>query len=207
MTFFQTEEGRKITEGVFKNLATTIIKTPPATKLLAKYGWYIPFSSIPEEIFSYADALEKGEVDFVNKELGKIFDKDLDSIISRACWNFPDRANILKEAQIAHESQMYYSSTILFLSSADGIFSGAIFEKNKFSKTMRKRGQKIGPFTEFLTDEISITKYFDSKKSSSDLLSRHGVMHGLDVAYGTKLNSLKALSLFDFVAEFVLEKH
>jgi hypothetical protein len=205
-TSWGSEENQKLLKRIAERLREIGEKTPTVIKILANHGWYIPFDSIPEEIFGYAEALEAGEVDLVNNEMRDIFEKNMNNIISRACKSFPNRTVMLMEAKLAHENKMYFASTSLFLSNADGILKGRLYKPDAFKRESNDRGIRINEFTKFLTEQNSISRPFspDNNNGQANYLNRHGVLHGTDVSYGTKMNSLKALSLLDYVATFVL---
>ncbi len=180
-------------------------KTPVSLKILANYGWYIPFNSIPSEIFGYAQALRQGYVDFVDDKLTEIFESDLKVIIRRLCKEFPDREKILLEAKEAHLKRRYFSSISLFLSTADGIVDGKLFKADALKRYFKRSGITGNIFNDFLTEKDAIKADFDRDKGKfGSSFSRHGVLHGRDVEYGTRINSLKALSLLDYIATFVI---
>jgi hypothetical protein len=200
-----TDDLQKTIALVTKVMQHLIEETPPTLRILAKYGWYAQFSSIPRDIFEYAEALKEGKVDLVNEELTKVFEQDCEDIISRLCIEYLERKIILLEAKRAHINGMYFSSTSLFLSSADGIVEGTLYNKGgALKKYLQLEGIKIDIFNQFLTEEDAIKADYPREKGKfGSPLSRHGVLHGRDVEYGTKINSLKALSLLDYVAMFV----
>jgi hypothetical protein len=196
-------------KGILKKAAEHFDKIarnmPPAIKTLANHGWYLPFDSLPEELFNYTKALDEGRIELVNDELVLRFEGNLSDIITRACTSFPNRAEMLMEAKLAHEAKMYFASTSLFLSNADGILNGKLYKPIGLKKELENREISIEEFTRFLTEENSITRKYSAKNNDqSDSLNRHGVLHGTDVKYGTKVNSFKALSLLDYVVVFIV---
>lgn len=114
-----------------------------------------------------------------------------------------ERSEIIKEAFSAHKKKMYYSSTILFLSQADGITESKMFiERKKFDKKIDSI--KNPDFINVLGEESPLN--VDTRKNKNpdffSNLNRHAVMHGLSNNYGSEINSLKALSLLCFVSDY-----
>lgn len=98
---------------------------------------------------------------------------------------------------------MFHSSTILFLSQADGICDSIIFTGSKIKKIKDKK--KVHPIVKIVSESNPLTDHYNPKTKNSNYfsdLNRHGVIHGISSDYGNELNSLKALSLVCFVSDF-----
>lgn len=178
-------------------------------KQFAKYGWYISAEIELIDTFELAKKLNKGDIESLDKFLSNHFSKNIKQIIKDKIKRFPERAAILQQARTAHKLKLYYASTILFLTQADGICSGELFKTRNEKKALKKYLQTNGTpgflttFLSAITEESAIDVYHPDKKKYKSDLNRHGVMHGFDFDYGTELNSLKALSLLCFVTDFI----
>jgi hypothetical protein len=98
---------------------------------------------------------------------------------------------------------MFYSSTILFLSQADGLSKGEIFRGKMLNKLIRKKERH--PVVNILHRENPLSSHYNPNTENSDFfsnLNRHGVMHGLSTDFGNELNSYKSLSLLCFVSDY-----
>lgn len=51
---------------------------------------------------------------------------------------------------------------------------------------------------------LPMTEDTDKLDAYEDPLNRHGVLHGSDLAYGTKIKSLKAIAWIQYVASFAI---
>ena len=172
---------------------------------LSNYGWYVSanfnfldvlsiFQSIDENTFKQNEFIL---IDYYKKGLNKI---EVSLLKKQLVKN-----KIISEAFKAHKNKMYYSSTILFISIADGICEGKIFSGKKEIKKSFFDSKKSHYFTNnILLNETAINE--DSRKDETNFfseLNRHKVMHGLSDDYGNEINSLKALSLLCFVSDWV----
>lgn len=124
---------------------------------------------------------------------------------------YPDRKSIFREALKAHKLKMYYSSTSLFLSQADGICQGQLFILKNEKATLKKRIKALGnsaaeDFLNAILSASAIDSPYSEKDKYISTLNRHSEVHGLDVKFGNEMNSLKALSLLTYIGQF-LAKH
>ncbi len=186
-----------ILEQVGKNLKTFADRLPNDLKTLASHGWYVSSSSIPTDIYEVVNYLNKGEFTTADDTLSISFQEELDPIISRASRLYPERECVLNEAKKAHHMGMYFASTALFLSTADGIVNGILFSLDKLTRA------KVNPddFQKLFLQVIPINESMHSGQKKR-YLNRNGVMHRYDTTYGTKINSLKALSLLGYIIDF-----
>lgn len=188
------------------------------TEKLARRGWYpsnemdLPFAYAIETAFNGENV---GRVDemmsqFVSKRLGK-----LNGLFAE---KFPDRASILSSAIEAHRLDQYTLSVPIFLIQAEGICLD-IFGVKLYSKSKKKNGyplvaEKIeqldldkftAAFLHPLTEPLGISASEDYRSDYPDCLNRHLILHGIDVGYNSQTNSLKALSLLEYVATILCD--
>ena len=103
-------------------------------RIFSDFGWYIPFELMFRDVPILVNQFENNEIDKADKFLIKHFKKEFKVIKKSLISSFPERTSILIEAFNAHNKKMFFSSTILFLSQADGITENKIFMGNNFKK-------------------------------------------------------------------------
>lgn len=173
------------------------------TKLLLNYGWYISAKMQLKKISNVIELIKLEKIEDAENILITFFKENLEKIEEQLIDKHTERKDIINEAFKAHRNEMYYSSTILFLSQSDGIIDGKIFHnRQNLEKHLDK--SKNPNFIKILKEDSSLNvpsiKINKSKYFSK--LNRHAVMHGESLDYGTEKNSLKALSLCCFVSDW-----
>lgn len=168
--------------------------------LLTNYGWYIDPQMKIEFVTQIFDALSSKQKEIVDDILIEYYRNNTNEI--QIVGKYPERKMLLEEAFVAHKSKMYFSSTILFLSQADGILGGHMFHKRyKLKELIEKH-----PYAEFISAVIgnnsAINANTVNKSNYFSELNRHEVMHGKYCEYGKETNSLKAISLLSFISYF-----
>lgn len=147
-------------------------------------------------------------------------------------WAFSGREALLEQAFEAHEEGKYALSVPVFLSQAEGAYVGVLVSASTSSKDRPGLFQCREPkaIEDFsgelpLTDVVLHThlrsfscalsnqfvKSVWTEKNLEDLrtryprgvLSRHGVMHGIDKDYGSLENGVKALFVLDVIRELL----
>jgi hypothetical protein len=176
---------------------------------LANYGWYVDADISLGYINGLLEkAIHKDQkyLDDFFSQYYKTYMEEKTSIISKKQDN---RSKIIEEAVYCHQVGMYYASTTLFLTQADGICRGLLFQNRKNKNALKKyiSENKGGSFFSILMIAIENTNTIDSFYSkvnkSDNQLNRHGVMHGLETDFGSEINSLKAFSILAFVSDFI----
>jgi hypothetical protein len=173
------------------------------TRILLNYGWYISAKMQLKKISKVIELIKLEKIEDAENILIAFFKENLEKIEEQLIAKHSERKNIINEAFKAHRTEMYYSSTILFLSQGDGIIDGKIFHnRQNLEKHLDK--SKNPNFVKILKEDSSLNvpsiKINKSKYFSK--LNRHAVMHGESLDYGTEKNSLKALSLCCFVSDW-----
>jgi hypothetical protein len=172
-------------------------------RTLLNYGWYISAQMKMKKISEVIELIKSGKTEEAETILMNFFKNNLQEIEDQLVTKHSDRKSIIEEAFKAHKSNMFYSSTILFLSQGDGIIDGKIFHNRK-NLDKHLDNKKNPSFVKILKNDSSLNvpsiKINKSKYFSK--LNRHSVMHGKSTDYGTEKNSLKALSLCCFVSDW-----
>jgi hypothetical protein len=173
------------------------------TRILLNYGWYISAQMKMKKISEVIELIKSKKTVEAESILINFFKENLTKIEEQLITKHSDKKPVFAEAFKAHRSNMFYSSTILFLSQGDGIIDGKIFQNRKnLDKHLDK--EKNPNFVNLLKEDSSLNvpsiKINKSKYFSK--LNRHSVMHGKSTDYGTEINSFKALSLCCFVSDW-----
>jgi len=176
---------------------------------LAKHGWYID-PEMPLGISEIENALETGNLEVANSMLMEYFSERLSGIEKELKEKFPARAVILGFAFNAHRRKEYALSVPVFLIQADGICHDLI------NRQLYSKKDKVPVIAEYaktitadtfqsmllypLTQPLPI--FASAKERTEDFndLNRHQVIHGESTDYDTELNSLKAVSLLNYVS-------
>jgi hypothetical protein len=180
----------------------------------AEYGWYIneaiPILSLCE-VSKDKNALDRFMIEHIEENWGFITENILNA--------YPYRRRILECAFQLHIEERYIASIPLMISQADGICAESIGHhlftdreerESKLKELATNADSFIGILSEIFAQRTQfsagISKYSASKKALAP--NRNGILHGSHrhLDYGTKINSLKSLSLLSFVVFFLNEK-
>ncbi|OLO12638.1 hypothetical protein BTW10_04020 [Chromohalobacter japonicus] len=214
----QAEKFKKSIEEIispaFEELQRSFKELPPKTQealiLLGNHGWYLDLEMPIPSLWKLKRALEEGSVKMVEEELVQYFEERLDEIETSVVRKFPAREKVIRAAFLAHRRCEYELSVPVFLSQTDGICKEVVNE-HFFMKQNRK------PRTAIYVEKIAADTYRAallsplahslpigaSERERGPIfaeLNRHMVLHGESLDYGTKTNSLKAISLINYVA-------
>lgn len=187
--------------------------------LLGTEGWYLDLEMTPSELFEISQALTKKNIREVENVLAEYFEERLDNIEKSILKKFPNRKKIIKAAFNAHRRQEYELSIPVLLSQTDGICKEIA---NEYLFITKKKNKNKKPQTAIYVEKIAsdtllkailsplgqtlpINVSESERKKGFNKLNRHMVLHGESLDYGTKTNSLKAISLINYVAQVLKE--
>lgn len=127
----------------------------------------------------------------------------------------PERLFILKKAVEAHSIGDFVLSVPVILVQIEGVIAEGMKHTGwmggtrirKYLETLAN-GYAVEPFSSSAMDFVNSTvlEQFEWGSPLSSSLSRHAILHGAATEYGTEVNSLKALLLFDFVVTSLYAK-
>ena len=189
---------------------------PPLEKAIltmAEAGWYYSPGINTAQLIEVRDLLAAGQVARANEVLCACFESRLSEIEAEIVPKFPNREKPIRAAFRAHRAGEYFLSVPVLLAQVEGICVGI----TKVS-LYEKAGGKTIPKTKAFVDEKDVSKFerallsplaeplpISASKNQRDPdwdeLNRHQVLHGESVDYGTRMNSLKAVSLLNFIAD------
>lgn len=184
------------------------------TKSLALKGWYIsldmPFSSLVKAI---SENWEE-QVDELDEIMSEYFRQHSKNIINHIASNFPNREKVIRSAFKAHINGDYDLAIPVFLAQADGI----CYEIIGIQLYRRQKGK---PITTKYADRFSADAFMNallepfrtplpisaSKRERNEVenfFNRHSILHGESCDYGSEINSLKAISLLNYISQVLL---
>ena len=179
--------------------------------LLAQYGWYINQNIKLTESAELIAHSQKNKTKEIDDFFIKYYSEHFENLIKKLKIKFPERTGILDEGMKTHNQELFFASTQLFLSQADGICQGNLYKagEKRDKKPLKQFLEKTNSLN-FITSTLSpiielsaIDVHVTRKSEFISELNRHAVIHGEDTEYGTRINSLKAFSLLCFVADFI----
>jgi hypothetical protein len=197
-----------------------IHKLPQRTKnvlmILGIHGWYLDIEMPFPGLWTLEKAINDSSTDEANQALMEYFRKRTPEIEKFLIKTFPHRAKILCSAFKAHSRGEYDLSVPVFLAQADGICQELIgmqlFQKIKKAPAIAKYIETLAAdtFQAAMLHPLSVTLPISaSKYERADTfmgLNRHQVLHGESTEYGTELNSLKAISLLNYIAQVLRDR-
>lgn len=181
-----------------------------ALLLLGENGWYLDLEMSLPALWHLREILDEGNLLKAEKILIKYFENRLPEIEKSILKKFPRRKHLLKAAFNVHRRKEYCLSIPLFLAQTDGICKETI-GKYLFRKLNGKPRTAIyvdqiandtvmAAFLSPLTKTLPINASEKERPINFNGLNRHMVLHGESLDYGTKVNSLKAISLVNYVS-------
>lgn len=215
----QIQQYQKSLSGIitpaFEELQGSFRELPPkiqdALLLLAQHGWYLDFNMPLPSLWDIREAISSGEIDEVEETLVEYFENQLDEIENSFSAQFPHRSHIIASAFKAHRNGEYFLSIPVLLAQTDGICKEVV-DQYLFMKKDKK------PRTAIYVEQIAADTYKAAllsplaastpigaseheREQGFNLLNRHMVLHGESLDYGSKVNSLRAISLVNYVSQ------
>lgn len=187
--------------------------TQAALMTLGNHGWFFDLSMPLSFLWEIENILNEGNIEEVESALLDYFRKKIQSIEDSLIAKFPHRARFISAAFNAHRRGEYELSIPVYLSQTDGI----CYEVINHSLFRRKGGNKK-PATAIYVDSVAsntfrhallsplsnplpISASETERDENFSELNRHQVMHGESLIYGTEINSIKSISLLNYVAQ------
>lgn len=184
-------------------------KTEKALHYLGENGWFLDFDMGTSAIGVLAR--KELTVEELDTYLSEYFANKLEEIEKSIIVKHPCREKIIRAAFKAHKNGDYELSIPVILTQIDGIG----FET--LGHSFFKRKNEIPKSTKFvedqiveslhkallypLTQDLEISRAWSDTEVDFDLLNRPMILHGRNVVYGTRLNSLKVISFINYVVQ------
>ncbi len=142
------------------------------------------------------------------------FEGRLHDIQTALAKRHPERTAILRDAFDAHRQGAYTLSVPVLLAQADGIVGERYKRKQLFSKSkhhgLASDLKEMEPtqlstiWAEVLSGKAEVSSNVRDLPANFSGLNRHAVLHGTDLNYGCRTNSLKAVSILYMASHLVL---
>lgn len=186
-------------------------------KKLMTRGWY----SISEmNLTQLIDVLEM-EDEKIEVIMTDFVEQNQVEFIERAYCLFDNRKKIIESAYKAHLEGEYELSIPIFLIQADGItkemFGESLYTKSKgslrlsteYDRLINEFGEDkeheivLSPLSQITSINMNTEEYEEYRKYDKFFspLNRHGIIHGMNLNYSTKANSLRCILLIEFLNE------
>jgi hypothetical protein len=126
-------------------------------------------------------------------------------------WQASGRWAVLEQVLRAHELGLYGVSIPAALAQAEGIVVGAfrhsgqltVKKLREYLLRLRKSPNIDGPVLDQFIDDYLFRRFVHGDGAPLPRFSRHAILHGADIAYGTKDKSLTALVWVDYLLMLV----
>jgi len=189
------------------------LEIPNSVKVLAEYGWYLPFDFHPQAVNKLVSEIEEDGTKNVDLVMIAYLDNEIKNIESDIIKKFPKRKAAIQAAIRAHKNKEYYLSIPVFFSQTEGIcreLTGKRFFK------VKQKPATIAWVSNFKSNSLMAyllepLKYAGPARMRQDPkkpkgINRHDVLHGDCFDYGKdSTNSYKAFSLLNYISDTVFE--
>ncbi len=211
----------------FYKLAMTIQEQnrelPPriqrALIVFAEHGWYMDIWGFSFPFISEVrDALLSGDIELAENSLIRYYNDRIDMIEKTIIEKFKHRAKIITAAFAAHRRGDYILSIPVVLAQTDGICKEVVGQHLFIKKDHKPAtASYVDQYTidslltailQPLAQSLPIDYNEKTRNKSGDFsqLNRHMVLHGESLDYGTESNSLKSISLLNYVVQALTMK-
>lgn len=178
---------------------------------LANRGWFFDPNMPLPSMWQTKTLIEEGKADQADTFMAAHFENRLDEIEAQLASALPDRARFFSAGFEAHRQGKFSLSILMFIAQADGVCAelrgGHFFLKDRKGRPQPATYAEgfAGDFMDeiahlALAEDLPIRNRMATWLASGATgLNRHGVMHGESLDYDTKENSLRAISLLNYV--------
>lgn len=215
---------------VLAQLGAAMREMPPrleaAVAAMARHGWYVDGNHDLHQLDAFRRLIDAGETGKVDELLMSHFEDRLDAIEAALVAELPTRERILRQAFAAHRRGDYELSIPVLLIQADGacvdLTNHHFFQKSRGTQVPEVAAHiaaRQEPGDALFLGPISLELPINASEKARERiaaergwpawkeLNRHQVLHGESVDYGTRLNSLKAISLLNYLVSFLPSTH
>jgi len=204
-TFADVENKMKHYEG---NLKVGLIE-------LAAYGWYTNYDSSLIDVARTIRLTNEKDMAELDKYMSDQINSQLKYIQSTLLQRHPQRAEPIKAAFRAHKRKEYYLSIPVIFAQCDGIskdLSTVQFfltdqKKEGYSPKVAKWAKEVPKISFHIAMAAALLEkgafQLHSSQPNKIGFTRHSVIHGETNDYGTKINSLKAISLIIYISDIM----
>ncbi|MGB5634072.1 MAG: hypothetical protein WBM44_08520 [Waterburya sp.] len=206
-------QAKPILEQFKENLDRLPESIGDALLIMAQHGWYLDPDLPGNYLFVISRHLERGEISEVDLFLSEYFTERIGDIENEITNKFPHRNKIISSAFNAHRREYYELSIPILLIQIDSVCQelyGQLLFRNKDRKpgtAQYVKQQKFNPYKMAFLQPLSVSTSINMTENQREKdftgLNRHMVLHGESLDYGTEINSLKAISLLNYVSNIL----
>ena len=202
---------------ISKNALEILDKTPDSMLKLAECGWFIDFEMEYNLANVAAHSIKEGHLSSVDEYFISYYTEHIVEIFDTLERRHPERKHILQEIYSAHIDGRYFLSIPAILSQIDGVcfdsYNAKFFIKDQSnynpqvtSYILKQFQEALDQYLSPLKNKIPISAREQDMATYQCQLNRHKILHGVDTAYGTEINSLKCLSLLKYISDILKYK-
>lgn len=193
-----------------------------AVAAMAKHGWYVDPDQGLDDLETLQTLIDAGNTSKVDELMMAHLETRLDAIEEALVAELPKREKILRSAFAAHRRGDYELSIPVLLIQADGACVD-LTNHHFFLKARNTHVPEVAVHLEAISStedalflrpislELPISASEKTREriaaernwTSWEELNRHQVLHGESIDYGSRLNSLKAISLLNYLVSFL----
>jgi hypothetical protein len=194
----------KVFGEIFK--ANTIHNLTITSAMLAEHGWFLDFQFPGASAGTLGEMIDQGKLDDVNSLLEIYYDERRAHIEVELATRFPHRGRLLQACFRLHDAKDYEASVPLCLIQADGvchdIYGVELYRIKKKAPLVRR---KLDAKTVDWVWDAAATPLRNAlalarpEARQSKKFNRHLILHGANLEYATKQNSLRSISLLSYL--------
>ncbi|HEY4299977.1 MAG TPA: hypothetical protein VGM73_03820 [Candidatus Didemnitutus sp.] len=180
-----------------------------------QHGWFFDSEMTAPIVMKAAELQASNDTVGLNDLFVGYYRERLDAIEQTVVNRHPDRAELIAAACGVHRSGQFALSIPVLLAQADGL-SRDLIGAEYF--TFRKTEPLLPALWEAVKDDwlsLAVLRGLSRQgrlRSTSERMrpgefNRHAILHGIDRQYGNEQNSLKAISLVNFMCQALDRKH
>lgn len=191
--------------------------TPRYLLLIAQNGWFIELDcelNFPSEVVT---EIQNKNIDGANDLMINYYSENLDRIFEELKQRHSDRTEILNQILFSYRNENYLVMIPSVLTQVDGICFD--FTKKKFfikekdnkylpeisSELEKSAGNFLSIYLSPLQNKTPIMVQEKDIYKFPCRLNRNEILHGVSIDYGSKINSLKVISLLKYISDLLIE--
>jgi len=204
----------------FKSWEDLPERTRNSILAMAEAGWYLDLQMSFPKVTRFKQLVEEEGTEIADARMMAHFEKRLDAIRASLIEGFTHRKPFFDAAFDAVRRDEHILAVPVLLSQTDGICKdvageylfiaekGVVPARPGVARYMLEQVHSDLSEAFLCTFEAVRPIGLTEKRRAPGFkgLNRHTVLHGEDLDYGTKLNSLKAVSLLNYVAQILTRK-
>jgi hypothetical protein len=182
---------------------------------LALSGWFLDLEMTLPQIAELGQAMLQGDTGEAEAELVAHFEGRADGIEAELVRKFARRAHLIQAAFRAYRQEEYDLAIPVLLTQSDGICND-VTSKSPFRA--RDKKPETAVYVEAIATDTLMAAFLsplariipinasEKDRKGSTALNRHTVLHGESLDYGTKANTLRAISLLNYVGNILKDE-